>query len=128
MTEEIFDQVVGKYEKKEIDKETGFGNEFFLDLYKENDNKLGFSFTMTTIAKFGKIGETWEGYGIFRGDHFALIIEKQDSWVENPEGNRVNNEEETKETLPIELYPHSDIVAIFHKKINRIIELKKIND
>ncbi len=127
MTKEIIEQIVGKYEKKEIDPDTGFGNEFFLDLEKNTDEQLRFIFTMTTVGGFGRMGETWEGTGVFRGDHFALIIEKQDSWVENTDGSRIDNEITTKETLPIELYPHFGVVAIFHKKINRIVTLDKIN-
>ncbi len=127
MTDEIIDQIIGRYEKKEIDETTGFGNEFFLDLDRNENEKLRFTFTMTTVGKFGRMGETWEGSGIFRGDHFALIIEKQNTWVENPQGVRVDNETETKETLPIELYPHFGVVAVFHKKINRIVTLDKIN-
>ncbi len=126
MSEEIIDQIIGKYEKKEINEESGFGNEFFLDLEKDNNKHLRFVFTMTTVGKFGRMGETWEGNGIFRGDHFALIIEKQNSWVENTQGQRVDNEVKTKETLPIELYPHFGVVAVFHKKINRIVTLDKM--
>ena len=128
MSEEIIDQITGKYEKKEIDEESGFGNEFFLDLEKDSNKRLRFVFTMTTVGKFGRMGETWEGSGIFRGDHFALIIEKQNSWVENTNGQRVDNEVQTKETLPIELYPHFGVVAVFHKKINRIVTLDKMQD
>ena len=83
---------------------------------------------MTTVGKFGRMGETWQGRGFFRGDHFALIIEKQNSWVENADGQRIDNEIETKETLPIELYPHFGVVAVFHKKINRIVTLDRANE
>ncbi len=125
MTEELINEILGKYEKKEIDQENNFGNEFFLTLEKDQQGQLRFVFTMTTVGQFGRMGETWEGKGFFRGDHFALVIERENQWVENTKGEKVNNETQTKETLPIELYPHFGVVAIFHKKLNRIVTLDK---
>jgi hypothetical protein len=82
---------------------------------------------MATIGPFGKMGETWEGIGVSRGDHLALVIEKQSNWVEDKDKkNQVSDSENTLQSLPIELYPHEDNVAIFHKKIDKLIVLKPL--
>ncbi len=125
----LLEDITGQYRHQEIDEQTGFGNEFWLKIDKNDDGKLKFTFEMATVGQFGKIGETWKGKGISRGDHLALIIEEQINWVENSnEKQRVESKDETLNTLPIELYPHFDKVAIFHKKLDKIITLQKIDN
>ena len=125
---ELLDEILGKYKYSEIDAQSGFGNEFLLDIRQDEEGKIRFSFEMATIGVFGKMGETWKGKGVSRGDHLALIIEEQINWVENDDGQRTESTDEKLDTLPIELYPHFDTVAIYHKKLEKIIQLKKAED
>ncbi len=84
---------------------------------------------MSTFGQFGKMGETWKGTGIARGDHIALIIEEHINWIEDHQKNqRTESSEKVKNALPIELFPFNDDVVIFHKKIDKIITLKKVTD
>ncbi len=125
----MLQNIVGKYSFKEIDKQTGFGNEYQLSIEKTNNGKYIFEFNMSTFGQFGKMGETWKGTGIARGDHIALIIEEHINWIEdNQKNQRTESSEKVKNALPIELFPFNDDVVIFHKKIDKIITLKKIND
>ncbi len=120
--------ISGKYTFKEIDKQTGFGNEYILKIKKTEQNKYVFEFNMSTFGEFGKMGETWKGTGIARGDHVALIIEEHINWIEEQDHEqRIESNEKVKNALPIELFPFNDDVVIFHKKIDKIITLKKTN-
>ncbi len=126
---DLLENISGTYYSSEIDEKTGFGNEFLLKIAKTEQGKYEFFFEMATIGAFGKMGETWKGYGYPRGDHIALIINEQINWVEdNISNQRTESNETLHNPLPIELFPHQDTVAIFHKKLDKLIKLKRLED
>jgi len=124
MSDFLLEDIIGKYYKKEIDKETGFGTEFFLEVEEAEEGRLKFVFEMDTLGEFGKIGETWRGTGISRGDHLLFVVQQQENWVQNGD-ERIGNEVEQQDILPIEAFPHFGKIVIYHKKINKLVTLDK---
>ena len=123
-----FDKILGKYYSHEKN-ETEFSNEFNLNIYRTDNNKIKFDLEMATKGNFGKFGRNWIGLCIFRIDHFALIIQKELDWVIGKnDTEKTASEKESVETLPIELYPDEikNEVIIYHTRIDKQIFLKKI--
>ncbi len=126
---DLLEDIEGSYYSSEIDPDSGFGNEFTLKIHKNTQSKYEFEFEMATLGAFGKMGETWKGYGYPRGDHIALIINEQINWVEdNITNERTQSNETLHNPLPIELFPHQDMVAIFHKKLDKLIKLRRLEE
>ena len=118
-------KILGRYYLKEQDH-PDFANEFILDLYKK-DGKIRFNLEMVTLGNFGKVGRNWIGIGIFRADHFVLIIERELDWAMAKEDKeKTVNESQNVETLPIEIYPMDKEIIVYHRKIERQLHLKKI--
>ena len=125
---QFFENIIGKYYSIEKN-ETEFSNEFTLNIYRTENNKIKFDLEMATTGDFGKFGINWIGLCIFRIDHFALIIEKELDWViAKNDKEKTISEKENVETLPIELYPNekNKELIVYHKKIDKQIFLKKI--
>jgi len=123
---ELKDDIFGVYKKVENTNDSDlFSNEFILKLYKKNEF-VKFEFIMTTKGDFGKVGKDWCGKGIFRNDHFALIIEKERDWTYMVEEDETTEYLQDKnEILPIELYTDEEKVIVYHKSFNKYITLLK---
>ena len=121
--------IIGTYRATEKLGELPFNNEFLLKIYKENE-KIKFDLKMITNGEFGKVGKTWIGSGIFRFPHLSLIIEKEKDWIFDEEKNEtVTYERDKKEALPVEIYTENNsYVVIYHKVIDRLVTLYKINE
>jgi len=120
-------KIYGKYYFKEIDDNSEFNNEFYLNLFSNDDDKIKFDLEMITNGSFGKIGRTWIGAGVFRADHFAMIIEKELDWIlMTKDKERTVSENIYFKTLPIEIYPYEKKLILYHKKIDKQLHFTKI--
>ncbi|MEA3452202.1 MAG: hypothetical protein U9Q83_09925 [Bacteroidota bacterium] len=126
---ELDDNIFGVYKKTENEFDSvSFSNEFILKLHKK-DKLVKFEFIMTTKGNFGKVGKDWYGKGVFRNDHFALIIEEERDWTYVSENNEITEYLRKKnEILPIELYTEERKVIVYHKNFNKYITLLKNDD
>jgi hypothetical protein len=123
MTE--LNEIFGTYKTSEKDKNSKFSNNFILKLYEKQD-AIHFDFIMITSGDFGKIGKDWYGKGIFRNDHFALIIEQERDWTYTKSDDKTTEYKiEKHESLPIEIYTEESKVIIYHKYLNKYISLYK---
>jgi len=119
-------KIYGKYYFKEED-DSEFNNEFFLNLFSNEDDKIKFDLEMITNGDFGKIGKTWTGTGVFRLDHFAMIIEKELDWIIMTKDKDLTvNENVYFKTLPIEIYPYEKKLILYHKKIDKQLHFTKV--
>ncbi len=119
-------QIYGNYYFIEED-DSIFTNEFFLNIFPFSENKIKFDLEMVTNGGFGKIGKNWLGIGVFRSDHFAMIIEKELDWAfTNKDASKTIFENKHFESLPLEIYPYEKQLILYHKKIDKKIHLKKI--
>ncbi len=121
-------KIYGEYSFKEED-DSEFRNEFFLKLFSINNDKIKFELEMITNGSFGKIGRTWLGAGIFRADHFAMIIEKELDWILlAKDKDKTVNENNLFKSLPLEIYPYEKKLILYHKKIDKQLHFKKIEN
>lgn len=119
------EDILGKYTSYENDGKSEFANNFVLTISKTNE-QIKFNFEMKTEGKFGIIGKNWYGTGIFRSDHLALIIEKENDWTyTSDDDERVEFIREKNESLPVEIYTDEDRVVVYHKNLDRYILLNK---
>lgn len=119
------EDILGKYTSYENDGKSEFANNFVLTISKTNE-QIKFEFEMKTEGKFGIVGKNWCGTGIFRSDHLALIIEKENDWTYTTDDDeRVEFIREKNESLPVEIYTDEDRVVVYHKNLDRYILLNK---
>ena len=122
------DDILGTYKATEKLGDLPFHNEFLLKIYRENE-KIKFNLKMTTNGEFGIVGKTWIGSGVYRFPHISLIIEKEKDWIFDEEKNEtVTYERDKKEALPVEIYTDNAYVVIYHKVIDRLVTLYKIDE
>lgn len=122
------EQIIGTYKAHEYDIKSPFWNNFVLNIFKK-ENQIFFTFEMTTEGAVGKIGKVWEGRGFLRADHLALVIDYEIDWIFTSDDNQISEHRTPKnESLPVEIYTVSDSIIVYHKYIDRYIELKKINE
>lgn len=119
-------KIYGDYYLKEED-DSIFTNEFFLTLQPTKDGKSSFFLEMITSGVFGKLGRTWLGTGVFRSDHFAMIIKRELDWVLTGDSDeKTTKENEQFETLPLEIYPYEKEIILYHKKIEKKLHFKRV--
>lgn len=119
------EDIIGRYTSHENDGKSEFSNNFVLKISMLNE-QIKFDFEMKTEGKFGIIGKNWYGIGIFRSDHLALIIERENDWTYTVDDDeRVEFIREKNESLPIEIYTDEDKVIVYHKNLDRYILLNK---
>jgi hypothetical protein len=121
------EKILGIYKAKVSDGEKAiFSNEFELNIYQAN-NEILFTFIMKTKGAFGVIGKNWYGKGVFRSDHFALVIENEKDWTYTKSDNKtVEYLRKKHETLKIEIYTDENKAIVYHVSFDNYLTLEKV--